>query len=1000
MKTLKFNYFLLILPILFLVGSVSAYGWPYYGYPSNYFTPYGNIYIYQFPICGDGICDYYEYAYGTCPIDCGTIIPQYPRCGDGLCSFYEYETNSCPQDCLFASSLGNPPYYPTPTPQPIFCSDGTPAGRCSGTPGVYCNLVGNLTNNPDLCPCPSGYFRSGNQCLNTCTDGTKVGACSVVNANLGKECDPNGNLINAWGPSACGCPLGTSWNGVTCAAPSANCQMTINPRPFIVDGNTYNPADGKVNIVLTYNNTNPGTANIACGNGLTVTAPCILTPGTTQGTCNAVCSYTNSGPYPATKQIDAILDTSINCGTQPIEILPPQQVNGTTVVSVTDCATGRPLQSSLVQITSAGTFNPAYASGLYTDSSGSVALIDLPPNGYNIQVSRGNYSSVQLSSNVQAGVTAPLSVCLSPITSTCSLTAYLLGITPPQDQFSNDIIYNLIVKTGNNTYTVTPTYQSDIQSTFSSTSFVLTSYSSYLLNFTIQPTSTFTGSAFANINLATNDSSCAANLLIPLTLPGGVTLDIADNYRTAFPGQKECFNMVLRNTLNDVVDVSLTTNSVLPVSFDFDRIRMSAGEVQNDQMCVTIPTIQTSGSQSSQSVFVSDLTSTGRGGFANVVLNIPNQNAFSATSATDLNSCLQLPSNAIVYHKITLTNNNGKSDDYTATIEPSDDIKVSLLDSSVNAFQKGTTQDVTVIVDPTNAQTQGDHYYVLKLLNHGVTAFTQQLCYTLKPIFSVAGSLSQTSLLMNFNDTQTVDLNLKNNGNIRDSYIIVPSSRAVTLSQSSITLNAGEDYDFNLNIDASKLTSGATNNININVYSLNKVPNGQSKIATIQLPVTVNRRPGQKSDLNGIYVSDPDVSFNNDNILLQFLARNNGASVITFGIQLRGLPLDWNINVTPSSILTLQPGAQEFFNVTLQVPANSEARLYDGQLAVTTADGSAENVKGFTIDATQAGAGTPFTAGQFISGVSNTTLIIIVLLIIAAVILIMNRGRLKEMIKK
>ncbi len=997
MKSLKLNYFLLFLSSLLLFGGLSAYGWPYYDYPPSYFTPYGSIYIYQFPQCGDGFCDYSEYVYGTCPIDCGSRVPSYPRCGDGLCSFYEYVTNSCSIDCVVHADLGNPPYYPTPTPQPIFCSDGTPAGMCSGTPGVYCNVAGNLTNNPNLCPCPSGYYRSGNQCLNTCSDGTKLGTCSIVNANVGKQCDYNGNLVNAWGPNACGCPIGTTWNGVTCGAPTTSCNMIINPSGWIVDSNTYNPLDGKVTVLINFNNTSPATANIMCGNGLTVTAPCTITAGTTQGTCTGVCTYANSGPYPATKRIVSSLDTGFKCGDQPIQITTPQQVNGTSVISVTDCQTGKPLQSSLIQITSPGTYDPTYATGLYADSSGSTVFTNLPPAVYNLQVSKQNYSSVQLSTNVRAGITTPSSVCLNQIQSSCSLSAYVVGVTPdPNNQFSNNLIYNILVKTGNNSYTVTPSYQSSISSTFSPTSFSLPGYSSYLLNFTIQPSSTFVGSAFANVNLATNDTFCSANLLIPIVLSGGVSISIDDNFRTAYPGQKECFNMILRNTFNEPVDVVLSTSSSMPVSFDFDKVRLSQGEIQSDQMCVTVPSGITGGSQS---VFVNALVNKGRGSSASATINIPNQNAFSISSSTDLTQCLELPSNSIIYHKLTLTNLNGKSDDYTATIGTSDDLQVSLLNSDLNAFQSGTTRDITVIVDPSQAQSQGDHYYTLKLITHGVGVFTQNLCYKIKPIYTVAASLSQTSLLLKYNATQSITLNLKNNGNIKDSYIIVPNSRAVTLSQSSITLNAGEDYDIGLYVDAAKINSGTTSNIGFTIYSLNKVANSQTKLTTVVLPVTVLKQPGSKSDLDVVYVSDPDVSFNANTILMKFLIRNNGAKLITVGIQLRGLPLDWMVNVTPSSILSLQPAGEQKFNVTLTVPQGAEARVYDAELAVTTADGLAEKIKGFTIDASSAGSGTPFTSGQFLSGVSNVTLILLILLIIGAVILVINRDRFKAMIK-
>lgn len=991
MILLRFGFVLFLL-VFILAGSISAYGWPYFGYSSNYFTPYGSIYIYQFPQCGDGRCDFSEWAYGTCPIDCMGPVPSYPRCGDGLCSFYEYRSGTCPQDCVVNAQIGNAPYYPTPTPQPIFCSDGTPAGMCSGTPGVYCNAVGNLTNNPNLCPCPSGYYRNGNLCSNLCSDGTLVGACSTVSS--GQKCNYNGILVNSWGPNSCGCPLGKQWNGNTCADPVSSCTMTVNPKPYIVDSNTYNVNDGKANVVLTYNNTAPTTANILCGNGVTITAGCVANPGA-GGTCTATCVYANSGPYPSNKIIDATLDTGVKCGSQPIQVIAPQAVNGTVVVSVTDCQTGRSLQSSLVQVTSPGTYDPTYATGVYADSSGSVLFTQMPPATYNLQVSKPNYTAGQLSVNTRAGVTVPASICLNPTASTCQFNAYVLGITTPDNINSNQVKYNLIATAGNASYIVTPSYQSSIPITFSSGSFAV-SQGSYLLNFTATPSDpNFVGSAYANIVLQTNQSGCGASLLVPIVIPGMLTANIDDNSRTTFPGGRECFNLILNNKFSDSVNVILSTSSGLfPVSFDYDKIRLARGEISSDKMCVTVPAYQSTGA--TQTISVTALNNFGPSAYAYASINVPSQTAFSASSSNDLSQCLELPSNSIVYHKITLTN-SAKSDNYNLVVGTSDDIKVSLLSDTLLGFQKGTQQQAVVIVDPSGAQTQGDHYYTLKLLNNGVTAFQQTLCYKIKPVFSVSTSLSQTSLILNYNETQTDVLTLKNIGNIRDSYVINARSRAIILSQSSLTLNAGEDYDIGLLVDASKGSIGLTQNAGIDIFSLNKVSNTLTKLTTVTLPITIKRKPTTKSDLDVIFVSDPDVSFNGNQIFMKFLVRNNGANAITSGLDLRGFPIDWQFNFTPGKTINLNSGQELHLNVTITVPQNSEAKEYDGQLTLISQDGLAEKDKDIIIDATQAGSGTPFTSGQFLSGVSNIVLILIVLLIIAGVILYLSRKNLTKL---
>ncbi|MBI3588437.1 hypothetical protein HY095_04545 [Candidatus Micrarchaeota archaeon] len=113
----------------------------------------------------------------------------------------------------------------TPVGQVNSCPDGTKKGECTANKPFQCGLdASTYDENAAKCGCPSGFAQSGASCVPssaTCGDGTTSGACSGV--TKGYQCTREGEGYFLELNSQCGCPVGWKLYASACYPPELRC---------------------------------------------------------------------------------------------------------------------------------------------------------------------------------------------------------------------------------------------------------------------------------------------------------------------------------------------------------------------------------------------------------------------------------------------------------------------------------------------------------------------------------------------------------------------------------------------------------------------------------------------------------------------------------------------------------------------------------------------------------------------------------------------------------
>lgn len=307
------------------------------------YSYYGNYY---YGYCGDGVCGPGE-GYWNCPADCG----------GGYYSSYSYYSYGPDYYWYYPYPYYYyvyPYYYPSTqaiAPVDNYCSDGTPKGECvranGSITGMLCSDRG-IVKGASICGCPTGYVVNGNDCVNTCTDGTIIGDCSE---NQPFGCDTDGVLRQH--SVECGCPEGFAENGKGgCVAVKPACYIDVTPT------NQEIRALHNVTVAVNYfDYASPlQSVVVACGDGQVVSAGCGAPQNVGsnyspvyQGTCIAVCKYGPEQAYPSKHLIKAYAAGKL-CGTSKVQVIPPEPTTGSLLVQVSDCDTGEAISGARVQL--------------------------------------------------------------------------------------------------------------------------------------------------------------------------------------------------------------------------------------------------------------------------------------------------------------------------------------------------------------------------------------------------------------------------------------------------------------------------------------------------------------------------------------------------------------------------------------------------------------------------------------------------------------------------
>ncbi|MBI4360344.1 hypothetical protein HY572_01065 [Candidatus Micrarchaeota archaeon] len=171
------------------------------------YTPV-QTYNYQYPWCGNSICEYGEDLF-NCPMDCGLYVPWPPLpisfCGNFICE-YPYENQyTCGFDCGLFNTY---PPYPTTTPPVVTVQPPAPTPR---PPSPTCSVSNN----------PSSLIRNGTSTV------------TVTYKNF--QGTPSGNVVCGDGQVVSTSCSGT--NSGSCTASCTYSQPARLPAHYVVQSN-------------------------------------------------------------------------------------------------------------------------------------------------------------------------------------------------------------------------------------------------------------------------------------------------------------------------------------------------------------------------------------------------------------------------------------------------------------------------------------------------------------------------------------------------------------------------------------------------------------------------------------------------------------------------------------------------------------------------------------------------------------------------------------------
>ncbi len=121
-----------------------------------------------------------------------------------------------------------------------------------------------------------------------------------------------------------------------------SCSIAINPSTIRGGSST--------TVTVSYNDFDstqiPAALQVACGNGVLISAAC---SGGSSGTCVGTCAYGLEQAYPVYYTLTTAID-GVQCSTATARIIAPIPTTGNLLVRVSDCDTGEPLQSARVSL--------------------------------------------------------------------------------------------------------------------------------------------------------------------------------------------------------------------------------------------------------------------------------------------------------------------------------------------------------------------------------------------------------------------------------------------------------------------------------------------------------------------------------------------------------------------------------------------------------------------------------------------------------------------------
>jgi uncharacterized membrane protein len=365
-----------------------------------------------------GRCEYYAdsgyYCYAS-------VTPQHPNCytpqqdyeyvGEEYYYYNPYEAYYSPPTYYYTY----PTYYYYPTPSYYsFCSlAANPTNINAGESSEVTIYYSGLAYEPYsvFVDCGNGYSGVAFGCYGT--TGMCFASCSYSSAGTyylsafsgGAYCTGTSVIVKdqtqpyyPYYPSPTYYPTPTPSPQVY--TPPASCSVLLNPSTIAGEGST------TATIVYSNMQSAPATAPIICGNGDLETAGC---SGSAQsGSCTGTCNYAEETVYPKDFTVQSFIQGTA-CVPSTLHLVSASNT-GSAKIHVTNCLNGQGINGATV--------NGEY----YTDSSGFVTIPGLSAGAHTFTASKQGFHSASVTATVVRESTVDASVCLNPISSSCSVS--------------------------------------------------------------------------------------------------------------------------------------------------------------------------------------------------------------------------------------------------------------------------------------------------------------------------------------------------------------------------------------------------------------------------------------------------------------------------------------------------------------------------------------------------------------------------------------------------
>ncbi|PIO02533.1 hypothetical protein COT57_03455 [Candidatus Micrarchaeota archaeon CG09_land_8_20_14_0_10_55_25] len=563
-----------------------------------------------------------------------------------------------------------------------------------------------------------------------------------------------------------------------------SCQTTVNPATV--------RGGGRSTVTVLFNGfaEEPSQALIDCGNGQIVSSgECAYSDGS--GSCTAQCGYGFESDYPVYYVVNSNVD-GLQCSSANVKVVAPIPETGNLLVKVTECATGKAIQSALLEVyprLATQPIEPRY----YTDQYGQATAV-LGAGVYDVEASKTGYLAERASATVIAGRTTSLAICLDYGEEGCSYSVELLGGSAEDG-------YQLKVSSlVNQSQTIYVTYSNDYVS--GPALVQLLAYQETVMDVEAIPQGG-AGGVFAILTFRDEFGSCTKNVQLPFNLNEGLTIDAIETEKTAFGGQETCFALLVRNHGLDRGQVVLSATPFGSTqdydwNFEPEAFMIASQETRYVEFCVDVP----GGANEDASYFINASSPLGDDS-TSVHLNVPG----AAFSTSLEGGCKSVDSTTTVTLVELNVYNSAFSGDYK--IELGENELGAVTQENLYAFGKGETRTIFMRLNAFGKEA-GSYYVEFRLVHEGAVVYQDDLCFKVAGDNEVYAQLVPNVLSVPKGSGASTFLKLKNLGTVRSIYDVKTTGNLnVLVTPDTVALNPDEEASVEIHVSAGSTAKGS-----------------------------------------------------------------------------------------------------------------------------------------------------------------------------------------------